>query len=216
MKNRVAIHILNPLYGALKTNKAQWDQINLDIEKLKEKSETEAQKCRPILRFQQAQFHVVIVLLTNSIIEGIANYYLASKCENDQFELLERSSTLDKLVTVPKLFLKEYKFQKNEALFCELKELLNLRTSMVHPKPRIFENGKLVHKGNLPFSLLNCAAAKPDKCLSIPVRLVEHLCSQDPEAFDLCKEFYFADEMRGKITAKVQKNNTRPNARRNF
>ena len=66
MKNRVAIHILNPLYGALKTNKAQWDQINLDIEKLKEKSETEAQKYRPILRFQQAQFHVVIVLLTNS------------------------------------------------------------------------------------------------------------------------------------------------------
>jgi hypothetical protein len=60
-----------------------------------------------------------------------------------------------------------------------------LRTSMIHPKPRVIIDGQTIHKGNLA-KMEKITALTPDRCLTLPVRLVEHLCLHDHgAAFEL-------------------------------
>ena len=193
MKHVVVEHHLPLLYQALKWNKATWDKFNSEIE-----------ATNSDITVQKAQLHIVIILLANSMIEALANFYLANKCDEEQFAALERLSTLEKLVVVPKLFLKEYEFPKNGKLYSELKALLALRTSVVHAKPRIIVNGQTIHKGNLAKKVLT-STVSPDKCVSLPVRLVEHLCLYDHgAAFELCIYCGFSDADRNRIISKVQ------------
>jgi len=130
--------------------------------------------------------------------------YLSEKCSQDQFEALERMTTLDKYLVVPTLFVKEYEFPKSDSLYRDLKHLLALRTSLVHPKPKVVVNGQTVHKGNLAKNVLT-SALTPDKCLSLPVRLVEHLCLYDHGgAFGLSIYSGFGKEATNQIISKVQ------------
>jgi hypothetical protein len=204
MKNTMVGHHLAHLYGALKTNKALWDRFTAEIEGLKAKTRDESNTCALLDKGkQQGQTYIVIVLLTNSLIEALANTYLAAKCGEEQFEALERISTLEKWVVIPGLFVKEYEFPKGEGLYCELKHLLGLRTSFVHPKPRVDVNGQTVHQGNLAKGV-SVSALTPDKCVSLPVRLVEHLCLYDPDGYGLGVYSGFEQEYMTQIRAKEQ------------
>ncbi len=179
MKHVVVEHHLSLLYEALKTNKAAWDKFDSEIKILKANNSAESDK--KILRemiFQQAQVHAVIVLITNCLIEALANFYLTNKCDEEQFKTLERLSTLDKLVVVPRLLLKEYEFPKGEALYEDLKLLLNLRTSLVHSKPKVTVNEETTHEGNLVKSS-SILALTPEKCVSLPARVVAHIWNYD-------------------------------------
>jgi hypothetical protein len=204
MKNTMVGHHLAHLYGALKTNKALWDRFTAEIEGLKAKTRDESNiRALKDKEKQQGQTYVVVVLLTNSLIEALANTYLAVKCSEEQFEALERMSTLEKLVVIPGFFVKGYEFPKGEALYCELKHLLGLRTSLVHSKPRVVVNGQIVHQGNLAKGV-SISALPPDKCVSLAVRLLEHLCLYDPDGYALCVYSGFEQEYRTQIEAKVQ------------
>jgi hypothetical protein len=89
-------------------------------------------------------------------------------------------STFEKIAEAPKQFLKGYEFPENE-LYHDLGQLLALRKSLVHPKPRVFVNGQKTHKGNLAkkgqVSTLN-----PEKCASLPARVVAHISNYDQGA----------------------------------
>lgn len=179
MKHVVVEHHLPLLYGALKTNKAAWDKLNLEIKALKAKHLTESdKKTLQDAIIQHAQTHGVIIIITNCLIEALANFYLTSKCDEEQFKTLERLSTLDKLVVIPKLLLEEYEFQKGEELYNDLKLLLDLRTSLIHPKPKITVNDETTHKGNLT-KRSSILALTPEKCVSLPARVVAHIWNYD-------------------------------------
>jgi hypothetical protein len=205
MKHVEVTHNLSLIYEALKTNKAAWDKFDTEIKALKATDSAESnKKVLWDITVQQAQVYAVIVLLTNSMIEALANCYLAEKCDQEQFEALEHLNTLDKLVVVPKLLIKEYEFPKGEALYCDLKHLLTLRKSIVHPKPRIIVNGQTIHKGNLA-KKVSTSTLTPDKCISLPVRLVEHLCLYDHGgAFGLCIYSGFSKKATEEIILKVR------------
>lgn len=205
MKYVETSHNLRLIYEALKTNKADWDKFNIDIEAIRANLSTDSDKILlSETTLQQAQVYAVIILLTNCMIEALANGYLTEKCDQEQFEAMERMSTLDKFVVVPKFFVKEYEFPKGETLYRDLKQLLTLRTSIVHPKPRVVVNGQTIHKGNLAKKILT-STLTPDKCVSLPVRLVEHLCLYDHgAAFGLCIYSGFSKEATNQIISKVR------------
>ena len=205
MKHVVTKHYLSHFYGALKSNKVEWDQLCSKIEALKANSSGESNKKKlSELSIRQTQVYFVIVILTNCMIEALVNHYLANKCDAEQFEMLERLSTLDKLANVPKLLLKEYKSPKGEAFYEDLTHLLSLRTSMVHSKPKVDINGQIVHKGNLA-KQISASTLTVDKCLSLPVRLVEHFCLYDHGgAFELRVYSGFDAADIKKIISKVQ------------
>ncbi len=178
MKHVVIEHHLPLFYGALRTNKAAWDKLNSEIKTLKANHLAGSDK--KILQdaiSQRAQTHAVIILITNCLIEALANLYLTNKCDEKQFAALEQLSIYEKLVESPKQFLKKYEFPKNE-LYHDLGQLLALRKSLVHPKPRVFVNRQKTHKGNLAkrgqVSILN-----PEKCVSLPARVVAHIWNYD-------------------------------------
>jgi hypothetical protein len=179
MTHVVVEHHLRLLYGALTVNKLAWDKFDLEIKTIKADSSTESngKTLRDII-VQQGQVHAVIVLLTNFLIEALANFYLTNKCDEEQFKTLERLSTLDKLVVIPKLLLKEYEFPKGEPLYGDLKLLLDLRTSLVHPKPKVTVNEETVHEGNLAKSR-SILTLTPKKCVSLPARVVAHIWNYD-------------------------------------
>ncbi|MGH7952287.1 MAG: hypothetical protein ACREFE_10260 [Limisphaerales bacterium] len=174
----VVEHNLPLLYGALKTNNAKWNRLNSKIKALKTGHLTEsAKKKLQNAIIQSGQTHAVIVLITNCLIEALANLYLTYKCDGEQFNTLERLSTFEKLAKAPKHFLERYEFPENE-LYHDLRQLLALRKSLVHPKPRVLVNGQKTHKGNLAkkeqVSMLN-----PEKCVSLPARVVAHIWNYD-------------------------------------
>ena len=175
----VVEHHLRLLYGALKTNSAKWNRLNLKIKALKASHSTEsAKKNLQNALSQSGQTHAVIVLITNCLIEALANLYLTYKCDGEQFNTLERLSTLDKLVVIPKLLLKKYEFPKGETLYRDLKLLLDLRTSLVHPKPKVTVNEETTHEGNLA-KRSSIKALAPEKCVSLPARVVAHIWNHD-------------------------------------
>jgi hypothetical protein len=178
MEHIVIEHHLLLLYGALKANKLAWDKLDLEIKSIKAESCIEPNKnALQDLIIRQSQIHAVVVLLTNCLIEALANFFLMNKCDEKQFAALEKLSAYEKLVEAPKQFLKKYEFPKN-ALCHDLEQLLALRKSLVHSKPRVFVNGQKTHVGNLAkkgqVSTLNV-----EKCTSLPARVVAHIWNYD-------------------------------------
>jgi hypothetical protein len=177
----VVEHISPLLYGALKTNSAKWNRLNSKIKALQTGHLTESAKRKlQNANVQSGQTHAVIILITNCLIEALANLYLTYKCDGEQFNTLERLSTFEKIAEAPKQFLKGYEFPENQ-LYHDLGQLLALRKSLVHPKPRVFVNGQITQKGNLAkkkqVSMLN-----PEKCASLPARVVAHIWNYDQVA----------------------------------
>jgi hypothetical protein len=217
IKHVVVEHHLHLMYGALKANKLAWEKYDLEIKTIKAdcSAESNAKTLRDLF-VQQAQIHAVIILLTNSLIEALANFYLTNKCDEEQFKTLERLSTLDKLVVVPKLLLKQYEFPKDEELYYDLKLLLDLRTSLVHPKPRVTVNEATTHKGNLA-KKSSVLALTPEKCVSLPARVVAHIWNFDHGALAELwinkdfSEFVKSEDVKVKNRLKQRAKNERRN-----
>ncbi len=199
-------HILHHLYGALKTSKVQWSQLDGSIRKLQAISSTESDKKRIAeLKNQEVQARMVIIVISHCFVEALANHYIASKCDARRFNSLERHGILKKWTTTPCEFVKEYRFpEKGDALYDDLDRLARLRNCLGHSKSRIHINDQLIHEGDLPL-LSDTSSLTPEKCLSLPVRLVEHLCLYDyGAAFELCIYSDFSDADRNEIISKVR------------
>jgi hypothetical protein len=128
---------------------------------------------------------LALIVLLASYIEAVSNLYLSMKLDTAQFELVERSSLLDKWLTVPSFFLPGYQFPAGTSLHEDLVTLIKRRNGIVHPKPELSRDGKVIHRGNLPASEVEHGKVK--KWLTLPKRLADHLHqydhSQDGEGF---------------------------------
>lgn len=124
------------------------------------------------------QYRIVIISLCCIHIESLINFYLAKKTDENQFSILESAKLIDKWVTLPSLFIPDYKITTDSQLFEDLKLLIKRRNALTHPKPMLIIDGEQIHKGNVP---------KPSKdehkftsnCVSLPKRLIINLLKYD-------------------------------------
>jgi hypothetical protein len=128
--------------------------------------------------FRLESSRLIITLLTCCDIEGMANFYIATKTDEKKFAILENASLLDKWVTIPRFFCPEYELPKDGQLYQDLKLLITERNSIVHPKPVINIDDNKVHKGNMP-------KRKTDehefthRNAKLPLRLMQNLWKYD-------------------------------------
>lgn len=165
------------IYSALKRYKQDYDALNLEtIDSLSKQKESDLSFETHLFicstRLQETQ--IVIVLLTCSFIEALANFYLSLKTTPDQFDIIQNTSLIDKWIVVPSLFLKDYTFPKGEKIYNDLKELIGRRNAITHCKPQVIIDDVIALKGNLPIKYKKSHEFM-DSCMSLPKRLVDHL-----------------------------------------
>lgn len=124
---------------------------------------------------------IVLAILTASLLEAVANVYLALKLNPSQFAIFEMCSVIDKWVVIPSLILPNFSFPKGGDLHESLTTLIRRRNWIAHMKPQVECNGKRVHKGNCP------KTSKSDHqlilgWLALPVRLIDNLAKYDTSA----------------------------------
>ncbi len=117
---------------------------------------------------------IIIVIETCTLIEALANLYLAFKCDAGLFASLENVSLLEKWCSIPRLFNPKYKLGKSTVLYGNMKTLIQRRNLIIHYKPAIVKNGVTVHKGKLPKKQDN-----EDKLIlaftQLPIQLLDNL-----------------------------------------
>jgi hypothetical protein len=135
------------------------------------------------LYFEKFGFRVdtsrlIITVLTCSFLEALANFYIASKTDANQFAVLERASILEKWVTIPRFYNPRYELPKDEQLYQDLKLVITSRNAITHPKPLVVVDGANVHKGNIPKKSAD-EHAFTLRSASLPMRLLKHLWKYD-------------------------------------
>ena len=140
----------------------------------------------PTAKYALEDARLRIYLLSATCVEALANYYLSFKTNAEQFTIFEKANPVEKWVAVPRLIIPTYRFPKNGSLYQVLKKLIKIRNDIVHPKPLLYINQKLIHKGKPP------KYEKEEKvhdftlaCVSLPIKLAKHLAKYDKtEAMD--------------------------------
>jgi len=127
-----------------------------------------------VFRNETQSIRMTIILLSCSLIEAYINFYLSLKTNSDQFSALERLQLLDKWLTVPSLFLPHYKIDKSTQLYNDLSGLVEHRNRLIHTKPLVIRDGKLIHKGYSP-KRHNSEHELILHYISLPLRLLKHL-----------------------------------------
>ena len=127
---------------------------------------------------RKIELRTIIVIETCTLIEALANLYLALKCDAGLFASLENVSLLEKWCSIPRLFNPKYKLDKSRVLYENLKELIRKRNSIIHYKPTIVKSGVTIHKGKFPKK-----SNDEDKLTltftQLPIRLLENLKKHD-------------------------------------
>ncbi|MDQ8195467.1 hypothetical protein QEH59_13610 [Coraliomargarita sp. SDUM461004] len=128
-------------------------------------------------RMKTEELRLKIILLTANYIEALANNYLSVKLAAREFEAIEQVEILKKWTALPGVFLPEYNFPKDEAMYDALKMLIGQRNTIVHMKPRIMLNGEVLKKGS-PSKRFNIHKYI-EKWDLLPLHLIEHLGKYD-------------------------------------
>ncbi|MBE9138507.1 hypothetical protein IQ254_15130 [Nodosilinea sp. LEGE 07088] len=80
-------------------------------------------------------------VLTTALLEALINLYLSIKCiesgRKDVFSIIEPADLKKKWQVVPCIFLEEYKLPFDSSPGQELKEVIDIRNSIVHYKPKV-------------------------------------------------------------------------------
>lgn len=124
---------------------------------------------------------ITLTVLTGAYLEALINLYLSLKMNNEQFDLIDKASPLEKWVTAPKLFLPEYTFPKSESSYGDLKRLFSRRNQIVHMRPELRRGATLIHKGNSFISSPDNHRATL-RWLKLPQTLITHLGRFDKSA----------------------------------
>lgn len=128
-------------------------------------------------RMKTEELRLKIILLTANYTEALANNYLSVKLGEREFEAVEQVEMLKKWTSLPGLFLTDYDFPRGGAMYNALKMLIGQRNTIVHMKPRITLNGKVVKKGS-PSKKFNIHKYI-EKWDLLPLHLIEHLGKYD-------------------------------------
>ena len=122
-----------------------------------------------------------IVLIAHSLIEAMANMFYSKYADSETFAILERSKLIEKWVTLPKLFIPSYIFQKDVKEYEILDKLIKRRNSLAHAKPKISKGNDVLQKGNLHKKTTNEYNLHLSFC-SLPKGLVDNLKSHNQNA----------------------------------
>lgn len=122
-----------------------------------------------------------IVLISASLVEALANMFYSERADSEMFAILERATPIEKWLTLPKLYIPSYSFQKGGKLYNTLKLLISRRNSILHPKPQMLKGEGLIHKGNLTKKTKDEYKLHLDFC-ELPSLLVHNLKANDPSA----------------------------------
>ena len=124
------------------------------------------------------ELRTIIVIETCTLIEALANLYLALKCDAELFTSLENVRLLEKWCSIPRVFNPKYKLDKNTVLYMNLNNLIQRRNLIVHYKPAIVKSGVTIHKGKFPKKSNN-----EDKLIlaftQLPIQLLDNLKKYD-------------------------------------
>ena len=137
-----------------------------------------------LLHYHLEQRRAVVLLLTASCVEAVANFCLACKATPDQFTVLERATFLEKWTTVPSLFLPGYSLPRDGELFQDLKRVHDRRNALMHLKENVSIAGVTTSLKSTPARAGDEHIFIP-RCGTLPDRLFSHLCTFDTSgAFD--------------------------------
>jgi hypothetical protein len=151
-------------------------------------------------RLEEAE--TVVILLSYTMVEAIANEYIFVKADEEQYEEYEQANLLDKWEIIPSLFIPGYKFPKGVRLYQDLSRLVDWRSTYTAPKPDEFEEKAGGRPGILPEHIADYAEFIKS-CMSLPCRLFEAISRFDQGAdFAACIEAsgYLVTEADGEIT----------------
>lgn len=126
------------------------------------------------------QERITAVLLGAACVEAIANLYIAKRVP-DQFASLERTNFGEKWRVIPGRFLDGYAFPSGTELDYDLRHIETLRNQFVHMKPALEgPEGEITEfAGRRRFAPNE--AAFVSRCGTLPMRLLRHVASFDPE-----------------------------------
>lgn len=136
-----------------------------------------------------------VIFDSHALSEGLINIILAEKLDKETFDDLEGMKIILKWTQVPKLFCKDYVFDKSDHLYACLKETVAFRNNLTHLKVKMWSNwakDELKHKGKTPEyeKLTNKFVSD---CYALPLRLLEYYSSFDKDKRVWCHmlEDYF-------------------------
>ncbi len=140
---------------------------------------------------RKIELRTSIVIETCTLVEALANLYLAYKCDARLFASLENVRLLEKWCSIPRLFNPKYELDKSTVLYRNLDDLIKRRNLIVHYKPAIVKSGVTIHKGKFPKKQNN-----EDKLIlaftQLPIQLLDNLGKYDNcmsmEAFPIINE----------------------------
>lgn len=133
---------------------------------------------------------VSIILVSASLIEGMANLFLAENASAEVFAVLERATPVEKWVELPKLYIPSYSFPRGGKLYNTLITLNRRRNSITHPKPHMEVGDRLLHKGNLYKTTSDEYKLHLEFC-NLPLQLVENLKKHDRSAGTSLEMMFF-------------------------
>ncbi len=117
---------------------------------------------------------VMIVILSAALCEACINTWLAVNLDEDVFALIEKSSTVEKWTSAPKLIINSYSFSRGTIVHEDLKFVFHCRNAIMHSKTEVFSGEEKLHKGNYHF----LEDLKHDRIIRIAgasVELLNHL-----------------------------------------
>ena len=132
-----------------------------------------------LLHYSVEMREATALILAACCVEAVGNLYLGHKATHEQFDLLERTSFVDKWTVVPSLFVPSYSLPRNGQLYQDLKRLMVWRNALVHLKEEVTAlGGSVLHQGSVPnrasdHHVFVC------RCRSLPDRLLSHAASFD-------------------------------------
>jgi len=173
------VHLHLALRGAVADYETAWEAVQ-DAPPLTEETATPELTLR---HYDLEQRRAVVLLLTASCVEAIANFCLACKASPEQFALLERSTFLEKWTIVPSLFWPDYSLPKDGELFQDLRRVHDRRNALMHLKEKVTVAGVTNSAGVVPAHAGDEHKFIP-RCRTLPDRLFSHLRGYDSRAFD--------------------------------
>jgi hypothetical protein len=127
---------------------------------------------------------LTIVLLSAALCEACINLALALTVSVEEFEKIERKSTLAKWFDYSKRVTPGFSVSRESELGRELVFLFNCRDSITHAKAEIFSEGGNLHKGNHDaWSDLN--HVRLISIARLPVALLRELCASGVMLVDI-------------------------------
>ena len=139
-----------------------------------------------------------IILLSSCVIEASINLYIALKIDESGdhglFADIEKMDVIKKWTLVPRMFNKDYQFNKGGQLYERLNDLKKNRDAFTHYKITMERGGKKIFKGSAhprPGKTMQEEAKILMEYAKLPISLVKHLIDSDNSALVTLEVLYF-------------------------